>query len=142
MITFVLPTDEVVPKLSSAMLHFIESYQIGIKCVLEETIRLVISTNVRHTPVSLLQNISLAPVENVYAHPENLEKVYPKFTEQEAKELYLKIVTIFYNGFYDSLRHIYGTRYLGSSGQKVNIKRFTSISDGLAMEVDVDYIPF
>lgn len=147
----IVPISGAVNKLSSMMLHLMDRHQLTITEILEEVFRLVIMTNTRVDTNLLHLHIDVNKFQSKWtaAHVSVLNGL----VYEEAFEIYVRIVAVFYDELYLYIRHLVGTAYAGLCIVGVNIKRYramdlrpnndgSSTAHSLLLELDIDFLPF
>ncbi len=147
---YVLPAQDIKSQLSSTMLHFLDGYEIGVKGILTEVIRLVTLWRRRLTPGDVEQYTDVRHVAAKWHEVQG--SFFPHFTEREAVDLYRHLVNLFYQPLYDSFLHIFTNvqvydradptvpRLVNATG--AIIKRYKGLDDSLIVDLDIDYLGF
>jgi len=136
----IIPSGSALNELSDLGIKFLMDYEIGMTGLMEELLRLVLSTNTRYD-ADVLQ--SLIDREKFSQNWERLhEHVFPKFTYEEALDRWLTIVTSMYYILQPILREVTMDLYVARSQPIINIHDVAKLNGDLMIVCDIDYLPF
>ena len=142
-VEMIVPMLDVRRHITNAQLHFLDIYDIGLKGAMCETCRLVLNTMSQKLMMmsdQLVNMVDMSQIQGMW----NLrhEHVFPKFNEQEALDIFRRIVLTMYDVLYDLLRYGLATVFIPNQRFAVSATNYSALVESVLIAIEVDYIPF